>query len=127
MLGDAFSWIGLERGADGTVQLVHRFAETVAERERDAAHPRPAPEGRVRLRIEIGAGRALPLLATTSATGFQPSGQVFAATPWRWVGALLGLFALAPVGAGHAGAARSRTSGSTPCNSPHPYACWEPQ
>jgi hypothetical protein len=33
------------------------------------------------------------------------SGQVFAATPWRWVGALLGLFALAPAGAGHAGAA----------------------
>jgi hypothetical protein len=30
---------------------------------------------------------------------------VFAATPWRWVGALLGLFALAPVGGGHAGAA----------------------
>ncbi|MGW7793884.1 beta-xylosidase family glycoside hydrolase, partial [Streptomyces tricolor] len=48
VLGDAFAWIGLERGTDGTVRLVHRFAEAVAEHERDAgvggaAPPRPAP------------------------------------------------------------------------------------
>jgi hypothetical protein len=30
---------------------------------------------------------------------------VFAATPWRWVGALLGLFAVAPAGHGNAGTA----------------------
>jgi hypothetical protein len=74
---------------------VHRFAEGVAERERDAAHPRPAPGGRARLRIEIGAGARCRFLADTG-DGFRPSGPVFAATPWRWVGALLGLFALAP-------------------------------
>ncbi|WP_159041750.1 hypothetical protein, partial [Streptomyces aureus] len=34
-----------------------------------------------------------------------PLGPEFAATPWRWVGALLGLFAAAPEGAGHAGTA----------------------
>jgi beta-xylosidase len=95
VLGDAFGWIGLERGRDGTVHLVHRFAEGVAERERDAAHPRPAPGGRARLRIEIGAGARCRFLADTG-DGFRPSGPVFAATPWRWVGALLGLFALAP-------------------------------
>jgi hypothetical protein len=97
------------------VRVVHRFAEAVAERERDAGHPRVAPEGRVRLRIEIGAGArcrfffALPAGGTPSGPpageGPQVSGPVFAATPWRWVGALLGLFALAPVGSGHAGAA----------------------
>ncbi|MDX2856226.1 glycoside hydrolase, partial [Streptomyces scabiei] len=37
--------------------------------------------------------------------GWESSGQVFAAAPWRWVGALLGLFAVAPTGGGHAGAA----------------------
>ncbi|MFE2565206.1 glycoside hydrolase family 43 protein [Streptomyces mirabilis] len=115
VLGDAFSWIGLQREADGSVRLVHRFAESVAMgapptplgqwgRERDAAHPREAPEGWARLWIESGAG-ARCRFSYDVGGGRQPSGQVFAATPWRWVGALLGLFALAPVGGGHAGVA----------------------
>ncbi|WP_409000786.1 glycoside hydrolase family 43 protein [Streptomyces europaeiscabiei] len=104
VLGDAFRWIGLQRGADGTVHLVHRFAETVAERERDADHPRPAPEGRARLRIETSAGARCGFSYDVG-EGWESSGQVFAATPWRWVGALLGLFAVAPTGGGHAGAA----------------------
>jgi hypothetical protein len=117
VLGDAFAWIGLQRGADGTVHLVHRFAEAVAMgapptpfgqwgRERDAEHARLAPDGRATLRIEIRPGARCRFLADTG-DGFRPSGQVFAATPWRWVGALLGLFALAPGedGQGHAGTA----------------------
>ncbi|MGW0583061.1 beta-xylosidase family glycoside hydrolase, partial [Streptomyces sp. NPDC002920] len=104
VLGDAFGWIGLERAADGTVHLVHRFAEQVAERERDADRPRLAPDGRVHLRIEIGAG-ARCRFAYDLGDGPHHSGPVFAAAPWRWVGALLGLFALAPAGPGHAGAA----------------------
>ncbi|MFD7814485.1 family 43 glycosylhydrolase [Streptomyces sp. NPDC059785] len=104
VLGDAFGWIGLERAADGSVHLVHRFAESVAEHERDAAHPRPAPGGRARLRIETSAGARCRFFADLG-DGPRPSGPVFAATPWRWVGALLGLFALAPSGGGHAGAA----------------------
>ncbi|RMB81974.1 glycoside hydrolase 43 family protein [Streptomyces shenzhenensis] len=104
VLGDAFAWIGLERDADGTVRLVHRFAESVAERERDAARPVPVPAGRVRLRIEAGPG-ARCRFAHDAGAGLRRSGPVFAATPWRWVGALLGLFALAPEGPGQAGAA----------------------
>ncbi|MEU5114988.1 family 43 glycosylhydrolase [Streptomyces longwoodensis] len=109
VLGDAYSWIGLRRGTDGTVHLVHRFAEQVAEAERDAGHSRPAPGGRVRLRIETAPG-ARCRFSHDLGGGFEPSGPVFAATPWRWVGALLGLFALAPAGPahdgeGHAGAA----------------------
>ncbi|WP_329286963.1 glycoside hydrolase family 43 protein [Streptomyces sp. NBC_01455] len=115
VLGDAFSWIGLQRHPDGSVRLVHRFAESVVAgapartpgqwaRERDAAASREAPEGRARLWIETGAG-ARCRFSYDVGGGRVSSGQVFAATPWRWVGALLGLFALAPAGAGHAGAA----------------------
>jgi beta-xylosidase len=106
VLGDAFSWIGLEADKDGTVRLVHRYAEPVAEHERDAEHPRPAAQGRARLRIEVTSGARCRFHADTGdGTGFQPSGPVFAATPWRWVGSLLGLFATAPAGTGPAGTA----------------------
>jgi beta-xylosidase len=104
VLGDAFCWIGLQRGADGAVRLVHRFGESVAEAERDAAHARLAPDGRARLRIDIGPHARCRFAADTG-DGLRPSGQVFAATPWRWVGALLGLFALAPPGGGEPGTA----------------------
>ena len=94
---------------------MHRFAESLGTgasaatsgpwgRERDAAVSREAPEGRARLWIETGAG-ARCRFSYDVGDGRVSSGQVFAATPWRWVGALLGLFALAPAGAGHAGAA----------------------
>jgi hypothetical protein len=86
------------------VHLVHRFTEASAEEERDADHARPAPGGRARLRVDIGAGARCRFSYDTG-DGFRPSGQVFAATPWRWVGALLGLVAVAPTGQGHAGAA----------------------
>ncbi|MGW7420661.1 family 43 glycosylhydrolase [Streptomyces sp. NPDC054813] len=104
VLGDAFGWIGLERGPDGAARLVHRFAEAVADRERDASRSCPAPGGLARLRIQIGTGARCRFSYDIGA-GAVPSGPVFAATPWRWVGALLGLFAVAPEGPGHAGAA----------------------
>ncbi|MFI6943679.1 glycoside hydrolase 43 family protein [Streptomyces sp. NPDC050418] len=106
VLGDAYRWIGLERTADGDVRLVHRFAETVADRERDAAEPMPAPGGRARLRIEVGPGARCRFAADTG-DGFVSAGPVFAATPWRWVGALLGLFAAAPGRPGQGGQAGS--------------------
>ncbi|MDT0544540.1 MULTISPECIES: glycoside hydrolase family 43 protein [Streptomyces] len=103
VLGDAFGWIGLERTADGT-RLVHRFADVATERERDAEPPRDAPDGRAHLRIEVYRGARCRFLTDTGdATGWHPSGPVFAATPWRWVGALLGLFATAPKGQGTPG------------------------
>ncbi|MFF2190933.1 glycoside hydrolase 43 family protein [Streptomyces sp. NPDC058155] len=108
VLGDAFSWIGLERGTDGEVHLVHRFAETGATHERDAARPLAAPGARAVLRVEVSAGgRCRFSAAVRSVEGvpdaFHASGPVFTATPWRWVGALLGLFATAP-GSAHGSA-----------------------
>ncbi|TDC72384.1 glycoside hydrolase family 43 protein, partial [Streptomyces hainanensis] len=39
VLGNVYSWIGLERDRDGATHLVHRFNEPVAQPERDAAPP----------------------------------------------------------------------------------------
>ncbi|NGN67022.1 glycosyl hydrolase 43 family protein [Streptomyces sp. A7024] len=103
LLGDAYRWVGLERAADGRVLLVHRFMEETGAHERDAAPPRPAPDGRARLRIEAGDDGRCRFLADTG-DGFRAAGPVFTARPWKWVGALLGLFALAPPGEGRAGA-----------------------
>ncbi|MFD4633323.1 family 43 glycosylhydrolase [Streptomyces sp. NPDC058284] len=103
VLGDAYAWIGLERGADGKAALVHRFAEPDGP-ERDAEYPRPAPDGTALLRVEVTEGARCRFHADTG-DGFRASGPVFAATPWNWVGALFGLFAAAPVGTGRAGTA----------------------
>lgn len=62
VVGDAFDWIGLAVAADGTLRLVHRFAEGVAAHERDAAgFPRVALRtGRAARRGD--GGGPLPLL-----------------------------------------------------------------
>jgi hypothetical protein len=67
--------------------------------------------------VEIGAGARCRFSADTG-DGFRPSGQVFAATPWRWVGALLGLFAVAPEQPGPAGAALFTRFRVTPAEPP---------
>ncbi|RKN04497.1 glycoside hydrolase 43 family protein [Streptomyces radicis] len=97
VVGDAFGWIGLERAADGGARLVHRFGEPVAERERDAAHARPAPDGRALLRVHItDDGRCRFAARLPDDAGPRPSGPEFAARPWGWTGAQLGLFAAVP-------------------------------
>ncbi|MET7908671.1 DUF6807 family protein [Streptomyces avermitilis] len=112
------------RDPDGFVEELRWVAagnELLRERRgaaarRGRAHAWLAPGGRARLWIEIGAG-ARCRFSYDVGDGRRPSGQVFAATPWRWVGALIGLVVLAPVGGGHAGAAtftRFRSIASAP-------------
>ncbi len=102
VLGDAYAWIDLERADGGGLLLVHRFAPGNADRERDAARPRPLARDEVLLRIAVTAdGRCR--FSYDAGTGPVRLGPEFAATPWRWVGAPLGLFAAAPESEGHAG------------------------
>jgi hypothetical protein len=84
--------------------MLYRNPLAMETEERDAAHPRDAPGARARLRVEVTPGARCRFLADTGdGAGFRPSGQVFAATPWGWTGALLGLFTAAPPGTGAAG------------------------
>ncbi|MGK5557928.1 hypothetical protein ACSNOI_40620, partial [Actinomadura kijaniata] len=95
VLGDSYAWIGLEQTGDG-VALVHRVASREDDRERDAAPPVPLPPGtEVRLRARVTEGARVAFLADTG-DGWRRLGGTFTATPGRWVGASLGIFAAAP-------------------------------
>ncbi|WP_067811641.1 glycoside hydrolase family 43 protein [Actinomadura kijaniata] len=104
VLGDSYAWIGLEQTGGGPV-LVHRVASREDDRERDAAPPVPVPPGtEVRLMARVTEGARVAFLADTG-DGWRLLGGTFTATPGRWVGASLGIFAAAPGDARPAGRA----------------------
>ncbi len=91
VLGDAYSWIGLERGPDGTVRLVHRFAETAAERNGTprprAPHPAAGPGcGSTSARARAAASRTTRMTRTARTTQKTPEtapGRAGSAPPVR--------------------------------------------
>ncbi|NUR04525.1 MAG: family 43 glycosylhydrolase [Streptomyces sp.] len=99
VIGRSYAWLGVERRPEGLV-LVHRVADPDGE-ERDAAPPRPVPEGRLALALDVGPDAVARFCAP-------PDGPLepFRATPGTWVGASISLFATAPAErpspAGHA-------------------------
>lgn len=93
VLGDSYAWAGLERTPDA-VALVHRVAAPDAA-EVDAVPPLPLADGQawVSLRIEITDAAECLFSATLDDGRALPPGPTFPATPGRWVGATLGVFA----------------------------------
>lgn len=114
VLGDAFGWIGLEYGPGGG----RAARPPVRGGRRGPGAGRvpglPGARGPGQAADRDRRGGTLPVLVRRRA-GFVPSGPVFAATPWRWGGALLGLFAAAPEGPGAAGSATFTHFRVTPC------------
>ncbi|KAB2349553.1 glycoside hydrolase family 43 protein [Actinomadura rudentiformis] len=96
VIGDSYAWVGLEETGDGP-SLVHRVAPAVDEPEDDASARRPLPPGTttVRLMVQVSADARVTFRADRGA-GWEPLGGEFTATPGRWVGASVGLFATAP-------------------------------
>lgn len=89
ILGDAYTWLGVEITTDGPV-LACRTADP-GQAERDLVPPVPLERPEAELTVEVDVqGRCV-----------FSGGGVFDAVPGRWVGAVLGLFA-----AGDAGRAR---------------------
>ncbi|MBC6458219.1 glycoside hydrolase 43 family protein [Actinomadura sp. HBU206391] len=111
VLGETYALIGLERTAGG-LALVHRTAPA-GEPETDAAARRPLPPGRAtaHLAVHITAGAVCRFTADVG-DGPEPVGEPVTATAGRWVGATLGLFAVAGTAlAGHADFGAFRVTG----------------
>ncbi|SMD27541.1 glycoside hydrolase family 43 protein [Kibdelosporangium aridum] len=96
MLGDTYCWVGLYRDGDRIVLACRTAAKDAPEV--DAATPVPVPRGRgpVRLRVTVTSGAVCQFAANVDGHGFVPVGAPFQATPGRWIGATVGLFATGP-------------------------------
>lgn len=105
IMGRDYAWIGLQLTADGprVVRGTCLGADAGNRGETTVTGPL-VPEGRVQLRVQIAEG--LPWTIAFSLDGgrtWSPLGAPFAAREGIWVGARLGVFALAPTGAPVAG------------------------
>jgi beta-xylosidase len=87
VVGDTYAWIGLEQSPNGRF-LVHRTADDGVES--DAAPAAPVDADAVTVGVEADAEGRCRFLAGNPP---RPVGPPFQATPGRWVGAALGLFA----------------------------------
>lgn len=110
VFGYDYAWIGLRRGTDGDLELVQALCDRGDKggAERIVA-TRPWPAGTpvvLRVRVDADAECRFAVRAATPGAEFAPFGQEFRASSSRWVGAKVGLFAVAPAGshgkAGHA-------------------------
>jgi len=107
VFGQDYSWLGL-RKASGGLRLVAAVAKDAAggTPEREAASLQ-ASGSRVYLRVAVGGGGVCRFSWSADNKAFAAIGEDFAAKPGRWVGAKVGLFAIARPGssgsrAGHA-------------------------
>ncbi|MGH1555297.1 hypothetical protein ACRAWF_36025 [Streptomyces sp. L7] len=109
------------------MRFVHRFAEPVAERERDAGSPASHPRAGSGCGSRSAPGRGAASSTTSGRAAAERPG--LRRHPWRWVGS--------PARALRARARRHGTCRRggvhavpdqfSPLNSPCPYACWESQ
>ncbi|MEU5157610.1 family 43 glycosylhydrolase [Glycomyces sp. NPDC021274] len=94
IVGDDYAWIGLTRSGD-TTALTCRTAQT-GKPERGNGPERPVATGAdtaVRVGVDVDPTGRCQFHAALPDEPTQPFGEPFQATPGRWVGAALGLFA----------------------------------
>jgi len=102
VLGDTYAWVGLRHDGDRLVLVCRTAAKGAAEV--DVVPPVPG-RASVRLRVTVGPGGMCQFATDAAGHGFAPIGAPFPATPGRWIGATVGLFATSPAVAGRTGAA----------------------
>jgi beta-xylosidase len=97
VLGDTYAWLGIEN-RDGAPHLVLRGGDD-AYTESPLAEPVALPRGsRVELRVDLDAAPAARFTARCDGRPFAFD-AMFVVTAGRWIGAEVGLFATAPLGA----------------------------
>lgn len=96
ILGDSYAWIGIEHTAEGL--MLRQRTAAYDEPELDAVPPAFVDDSDLSVGVEVSPGGFCQFFAGDP---LQPVGPPFAATPGRWVGATLGLFATGLTGAVH--------------------------
>lgn len=100
VFGLDYVWIGL-RQHEGRTMLVHAECRAATEGgvpQVEELAPLPAGAS-VRLRVNVAAGAVCTFAYSVNGGDFVPAGSTFVASPGRWVGAKLGLFAAGAEGA----------------------------
>ena len=105
VFGQGYAWIGLKKGEAGSrlVLAVSNDARTGAAEREVASLTGRGP--RVYLRVTVSAGGRCRFSASDDNVRFTSIGEEFTAKPGVWVGAKLGLFAIAAPGSTTAGSA----------------------
>jgi beta-xylosidase len=104
VFGHDYAWLGLRKTASGprlTLRVCRDARNGSAEQEQWGAD---ASASSVVLRVNVAAGGRCHFSYSTDGKRFQDVGETFVARPGHWVGAKVGLFALAgaDAGSGHA-------------------------
>jgi beta-xylosidase len=95
VFGDSYAWIGVESTATGPRirQMVAKDAHTGGIEVEVASAALGSVS--VRLRVDVGEGARCRFSYSEDGHSFTPLGEVFQATQGRWMGAKVGLFAVA--------------------------------
>jgi beta-xylosidase/lysophospholipase L1-like esterase len=97
VFGYSYAWIGLEQQPDGGVVLVYRRARQAQEGQPEEIVARfELEQAEVQLRLEWAAGGQCRFAYSTDGATFTALAETFAARESRWVGAKVGLLAIAP-------------------------------
>ncbi|HEX2299463.1 MAG TPA: glycoside hydrolase 43 family protein [Pseudonocardiaceae bacterium] len=105
VLGQTYAWVGLHHDGDRLLLVCRTAAVGAAETDAAAPVPLARERGPVRLRVTVRPGATCQFAADVDGQGYTTVGTPFPATPGRWVGATVGLFATAPEPAGRTGTA----------------------
>ncbi|MFL5540711.1 MAG: glycoside hydrolase 43 family protein, partial [Longimicrobiaceae bacterium] len=102
VFGLDYATLALERTATG-IDLVQARAANAHEGGRETSVRVPVPAGPLYLRVTVTDNAVCRFSYSVDGSGWRDVGQPFTAREGRWVGAKVGLFAAAPVGAGTVG------------------------
>lgn len=105
VLGATYAWIGLRRDGEQLVLACRTAAAGAAEVDAATVVPLGRQHTSVRLRVSVTPGAVCQFAADVDGHGYTPLGAPFPATPGRWIGATVGLFATAPESTGRHGTA----------------------